>query len=296
MDIIFYNPCRNGDIHISRNFVKKLCENIGIKKYKYIYSHKNGEEILKDISYIQYDSEIYKKIKSHDFITKIDNKIYINTWYGSNKSKYLKKYKITLDCLYFLFKDIFNHFSIKIENIFKNPLEMFPSINYNVFNIKNIKNIENSILFCNGQPLSNQSYNINLDSIVIELASLYKNKNFILTKKINFEKNKFSNIFFTSDIVNKLSGSDLNEISYLSLNCDMIIGRASGPFTFCMTQENLNNPNKKMITFSRLPMSDSNSFFLGEWGKKNIKYKAKIIQPEQNISRENAIKLIKNYI
>ena len=44
---------------------------------------------------------------------------------------------------------------------------------------------------------------------------------------------------------------DLNEISYLSLFCDTIIGRASGPYVFTQVKENLYNPNKTFLAFTR---------------------------------------------
>jgi hypothetical protein len=297
-NIIFYNPCRNGDIHISRNFVKNLCKHLGHHKYNYFYSHKNPSNLLQDLSHIKYDNESYKKIHPGEFIKKEENNIYINTWYGAKKLFFLKKYKVTFDCLYFLFKEIYSFFKIKIEN--KNLFNFFPSIDYQNYNISNIDNYFNnqnkdSVLVCNGSVFSNQSYHVNLSSIILELADEFKNKNFILTNKINCDQIKNPNIIFTSDLINNTAGSDLNEISYLSLRCNLIIGRASGPFTFSMVQENLNNPNKKMITFSRLHMPDQNSFFLHEWGRKNIKYKAEIIQ-HTNANHQEAHNLIKKYL
>lgn len=299
-NIIFYNPCRNGDIHISRNFVKYLCDALGKNKYNYIYSHKNCKNLLQDIDYLKYDNQLFSKISVGDFLKKEKNNIYINTWYAARNRQYINKYKITFDCLYFLFKDIFSFFNLKIEKSVPNLFNLFPSIDYNKYDTLNIKNFFDNnqnkpILICNGAVHSNQSYNLNLNSVVLELATQFKNKNFILTNNFEIDKSIYPNVYFTSDIINKKTGSDLNEISYLSLKCDLIIGKASGPFTFAMVQENLNNTNKKMISFSRLYMADSNSFFLHDWGKKNIKYKAQIIQPPQ-ASHADAVNLIKKYL
>ena len=54
--IIFYNHCRNGDIHISRTFVVEICKYLGIHNNEYYYSHTNGQSILEDIELINYDS------------------------------------------------------------------------------------------------------------------------------------------------------------------------------------------------------------------------------------------------
>jgi hypothetical protein len=44
---------------------------------------------------------------------------------------------------------------------------------------------------------------------------------------------------------------DLNEISYLSKFCDIIVGKNSGPYIYCMTEENINDPNKTIIVFNK---------------------------------------------
>ena len=45
---------------------------------------------------------------------------------------------------------------------------------------------------------------------------------------------------------------DLNEISYLSTHCDLIVGKNSGPFIYCLTQQNINNPAKRFISFNNV--------------------------------------------
>jgi hypothetical protein len=88
---------------------------------------------------------------------------------------------------------------------------------------------------------------------------------------------------FASEIIKKENGSDLNEISYLSTKCNVIIGRASGPFTFAINRQNIEDPNKILLSFSKLRTTycrdstkSSNPFWLGEWGEKYIQYKANV--------------------
>jgi hypothetical protein len=297
--IIFYNYCRNGDIHISRNFISAMSKLISSNNF--FYFHKNDSCLLADLPNISHlklndGKEIRKKVPHTSLFVKYNDDNYINTWFSADNSKYIKKHGITFDCLYFLFKDIFLKFNLKIENVFANPLDILPQINYNFFEISKIdqfydqfKNKKN-ILICNGLAMSNQASNFDFTNIILKLSSQYPNFNFIVTNDLS-KKNK--NIFFTSEIINKKSGSDLNEISYLSLKCDTIIGRASGPFSFSMVRENFDNPNKKMITFSNLSKSGVGDFYLGDWGKKNIKYKAKIIQSNET-NLENVFNIIKN--
>jgi hypothetical protein len=56
------------------------------------------------------------------------------------------------------------------------------------------------------------------------------------------------NVVFTNDII-KSNECDLNEISYLSTFCDIIVGRNSGPFCFASTKNNLKDPNKTFYAF-----------------------------------------------
>ena len=42
----------------------------------------------------------------------------------------------------------------------------------------------------------------------------------------------------------------MNEISYLSTFCDLIIGRNSGPFCFASNKENINSINKTFYAFN----------------------------------------------
>jgi hypothetical protein len=53
-----------------------------------------------------------------------------------------------------------------------------------------------------------------------------------------------------SDIIQQ-EGCDLNEISYLSTFCNMIIGRGSGPQTFSITKRNLNDPDKIFVFLTK---------------------------------------------
>ena len=49
-------------------------------------------------------------------------------------------------------------------------------------------------------------------------------------------------MFMTRDIIKK-KGVDLNENSYLAINCNLIVGRFSGTYTFAMTKESyFDNP------------------------------------------------------
>ena len=47
---------------------------------------------------------------------------------------------------------------------------------------------------------------------------------------------------------------DLIYMGYIARHCDLIIGRNSGPFTYCMTKENLIDSPKKFLSTTDHPM------------------------------------------
>ena len=57
------------------------------------------------------------------------------------------------------------------------------------------------------------------------------------------------NIYSTRELINK-DGCDLNENSYLSRSCDVLVGRASGPFAFSCCHDNFMDKNKTLCIFT----------------------------------------------
>ena len=133
--------------------------------------------------------------------------------------------------------------------------DVFPTIDYEKFEIGLVKKwIKNNsgrkmVLIDNGKVLSNQSVNFSFANIITALSIKHKDKLFILCHREN--KMFPDNVFYTDDIIGK-NGCDLNEISYLSGFCEVIVGRASGAFTFRLTRENLFERNVKILCFSNL--------------------------------------------
>jgi hypothetical protein len=143
-----------------------------------------------------------------------------------------------------VFCDIYNQLNIEI-----NPIEYYiPSVDFQkvqTLDIDNFINIDKKyILICNNAVSSGQSKNFNFDPIIDYLSTTYPDLMFIITNNTNLTKN---NIFNFSNIV---INNNLLEISYISTKCDVIIGRASGPFCFTHINENIKNPNKIYIGFS----------------------------------------------
>jgi hypothetical protein len=296
--IIFYNHFHNGDIHLSRTFVRKIIDHI--KKtnpnIEFYYAQKNSPLILADISNLLMKPEYLKYISSEhlgDFT--LGKTLFINTWYACNKHLYMNQYGITFDCLYALFDDVCQrNFNFSLTDISKDPVEFFPEIDYTYYNIQNIDNwikvnTNKKIFVSNCTPLSGQSHNIDLVSIICNLAKIFTNYIFILTNKTNIG-NMPPNIIYSSDII-KSQGFDLNENSYISTFCDLIIGPASGAFTFSMVKSNFFNRKPTIIALCNLIPNKSNKFWLGKMFEDKINYSANII-----VSNESEIGKITNII
>jgi len=295
MNIIFYNKYHNGDIHVSRGFISKFCHPwkgsakavSQFHEYGLFYSHKNDPCLTEDLKLIKHLTD-FKNTEENKLIHTYENNVVLNTWYRTENNKYIQLSNgINFDCLYFIFKDIFSYFGINIEDISEDPLDFFPSVNFDYINTKNIdefnSNNKITILACNNETMSSQSSNFDFSKIFLQLAKIYTDKIWILTNHFNFDRDSYPNVLFASEIIKKENGSDLNEISYLSTKCDVIIGRASGPFTFAINRQNIEDPNKTLLSFSRLGTTydrdstkPSNHFWLGEWGEKHIQYKANV--------------------
>jgi len=281
MRVIFFNHFNNGDIHVSRSFIKHIIPKIksiypGIEL---IYSHKNPN-LLIDIDGLKYDPSLYKVVKNeHVGVYKIGETIYFNTWYAQQHHKFMNVYGLTLDCLYAAFNsNCIEMFGFSLEDISVDPNKFFPAIDYSKFDITNINtwlkliNNQKKIFVSNGGVLSGQSENFNLSMIIDELAKNHLDKIFILTNACSITS---PNIIFSSNIINK-TGCDLNENGYLSTFCDLIIGRGSGTFTFAMDNKNFLKRSVDILCFSGLTNLPSDDFWLSSMLKDKIKYSAKI--------------------
>jgi hypothetical protein len=93
--------------------------------------------------------------------------------------------------------------------------------------------------------LSGQALNFNMNPLIISLAKKYSGCNFYVTHPFQTD---LKNIIDCNSLINDNLKSNLNEISYISTFCDIIVGRGSGPFCFTHIKQNLNNKNKTFIS------------------------------------------------
>ena len=189
----------------------------------------------------------------------------VNTWIGVWGDIFAKHGGVNLQSLYESWGQIYAKLGLKLHD---DPEEYLPSVDYSFYKIDNVNSfVQNSkrkrILICNGKPMSNQSFESDMSSVISKAATAYPEIDFICTKKIS---TKALNILFTDDIISdqeifvgpnpfwndRASNTcDLNEISYLSTHCDAIIGKNSGPFVFCETKQNLKDTSKIIVSFCK---------------------------------------------
>lgn len=290
-EIIFFNPYHNGDIHLSREFVKDIIKKI--KNKKYYYEHHNCWSLTADIVDLEFREPSFFGLSQNENIIYLYNKCYINTWVATNNYRYHKEGGgCKLSSLYNKFSDIYKHLQIDIDK----PSSYIPDIDFT--KIKNIDHIndyflntckENNIFISNGDVRSQQAHNFNFNEIVVRLSKKNKNKFFFLTKKNDFLlKNVDKNVIFTEDL-SILNHSDLLQNAYISTKCNYIIGRSSGPYEFSKIKDNLLDQNKTYICFNKNKVE-------GEWKEeyifcKSFNYEEQEIEKiyliiDQHINRE----------
>tara|TARA_E500000331_G_C17235397_1_gene704541 strand:+ start:1074 stop:1955 length:882 start_codon:yes stop_codon:yes gene_type:complete len=285
-NLVFYNHWQNGDIHVSREFIKFFVNSIQAKNY--IYLNHKSPELLKDIPQIQVkkDGLMYLDNDSPFMWNLHTRTLCLNTWYGVSPV-FKDTASCTIDTLYHLFNSHLN----KIFNTSINPLKLnnfIPTVDYSYFQTEGIKkyllsNKKKKVLVCNGAVVSKQAKNFSFNDIINSIANDYPSVDFIMTEKFVCNVN---NVLFTDDLIAK-DGNDLNEISYLSLHCDSIVGRSSGPYIYSMVKENLLNPAKTFICFS-----DDES--IAWWSENRSMFKCKTIWSNDYTSQNIINKIVES--
>ena len=236
--IIFFNHFHNGDIHSSREFVKDIIFKMNPEQVEYHQNNENLELSDINIKFLTIDDDLHMdKLIYEDDLT-----IYINTWFNTYFGH--RYYQCTLEALYYNFKIIYEKLNIKLD-----PIDNYiPLIDYSKYNIKNIdeyiSDIKNKklIFISNGKIESNQSDNENLDFIINDLSNDKNNIIFVT----NHTEIICDNVVQTKDIIKNEKG-DLNENSYISTFCDIIIGKESGPYFFTYVKDNIETDKKQYM-------------------------------------------------
>jgi hypothetical protein len=273
-----YNHFHNGDIFYSRMLINGL-----IKKFDINFYHNLTAPLLSDIDGLTEIVGIPPNFNIHT--NDLQNKN-VNAWMGQQNMIFVNTSipGCSFENYFEIVKLILNNYEIDIELDEEfylptiNKEKIFGNENITTF-MENLKlNYNKIILLSNGNVNSGQSVNVDLTNLITRLSDKHPDKVFLVTQDILTNN---TNIINTSSITKVQP--DLLQISLISSFCDIIVGRASGPYCFTHTKENLLDPNKTYISFS-------NNVNEGVWYK-NTKATQKW-SPDFNI--ENMYSLINN--
>jgi hypothetical protein len=264
--VSFFNPCNNGDVHVSRELVRYTMrvarEKLGAE-CKFRYYHKNSPRLTVDIPELEYHplTDMPKVSGISDLRSfKYKDTIFLNTWYAS--SPIFRGMHCTLNTLHELFR-------ANLKEWFEHDIDMdvgkfLPTYDDHFLDTSGVdlavaswhngsRRYLAKVLLCNGQPMSGQTSMPTgaFEQTIEQLIAKYQDALFIITnpEMCAFPNVAGNNVRYTGGIIG-VDGCDLPEIAYLSQNCDVIIGRGSGPYSFSLTRENLTDPNKTFVCFT----------------------------------------------
>lgn len=264
--LVFFNHYHRGDLLTHKEFVRQIKNELPDVKFEYL--HFNHPKLTRDLDIPKVGDPGHLDAKTPFY--QDDDVLYVNTWIGCHWDLFCEYGGINMNSLWHSWEKIVEtvnaFFNVSIS--LKTEKEYYlPSIDFSRFDTKNINQfLEKSgdrkrVLICNGAPKSGQSFNSDMKEFLEPLSEKFVDVNFICTEKF---ETTIANIYFTDDVIGDTeieekrapwedrqnNNCDLQEISYLSENCDLIVGKNSGPFVFCETKNNYMNPNKKFLSFN----------------------------------------------
>jgi hypothetical protein len=235
--IKLFNNYHNGDIFYSRLITQNIKDLFDIEYY-----HSTPLSQFEDFNTVKEHNNSSLNLSENNVPS-------FDTWVGQNNAEFLRD---TL-CSFYTGKKILINIFNKLNLPTPSDEDLLPYIIYD--NLKHIDSVKNKfsnydnflrkILISNNSVQSAQSINFDFDPIINVLSDMYPNHLFLITNPTSIKKD---NVIQVSDITG--TDFDLLYISYISTKCDIIVGRASGPFCYCHVRENLMDQNKTFISIT----------------------------------------------
>ena len=246
-NLIFYCHYGNGDLFISREFVKDIMNLIPASHY--YYAHAKNPRMFADIPALHY-TKILDSYQMRSRCAKIGSDILINTWLGVDSTFVTNANSCSILNAYKMFNLILHNLGYPYLT---DSLDTYlPTIDYDYFDVEPVNKFLKSIasplvLITNCNAQSGQAENFDMTNVIQKLCDTNKNIIFMVTDPINVNA---SNYITTGEITNSRDGFDLNEISYLSKFTNLLVGRSSGAQIFTMTRENCMDASKTFLSFT----------------------------------------------
>jgi hypothetical protein len=251
--IVFFNQFHNGDCFVGKQYVAEIVRQL--PDVEFSYAHGNHPDIIRDLGLQHLTLD---EIPALDRLTRVGQSpdketTYINTWVGCWQGTLFNFGEhINFVRLHNIWREYFKY--LKLDFV-EDPNHYLPCIDHTKFDMTQAESwIANhgdqpTILFCNGTANSGQSRAGDLTQCLDMLSNTFKNWNFVVTHRLDLAR---ENIYYTDDIFTGLD-NDLNQIAYLAGGCDIIVGKNSGPFSYCQNQKNLMDAALTFLNLSILP-------------------------------------------
>lgn len=265
--IVFFELRHYGDLHITRNFVRYVMENIPANEYVYVLEC--DSHVLSDFDNIRF--EVYDPIIHPFFMYDswkiIDDTLYVNTSCGTNNMSFFQGTRIQTAYAIFkhYLKQLCNH------NLTEDISVFVPFINFERFDISSVESFmsaceyDRAVMFVNGETQSGQVLNFDMYPVLQILAAEFSRILFLVSNPIEslsyrhgtmlckeqsaFKYHPGKNIKVCKDILS-LPGNDIVETSYFTHFCELIVGRSSGVYTLSIERNNIVSNPKKFVCFS----------------------------------------------
>lgn len=252
--IAFFNQFHNGDCFVGKAYVKAIVE--ALPGVEFEYYHGNHPDIIKDLPVTYRPLAELPAISQLTRIAENDTKdiLYINTWVGCWQGALFPYGEhINNQRLHAIWTKYFEYLGLQIGD----QSEYMPKIDFTAYDTKAAQDFvqqslignEKIVIFCNGSANSGQSRVGDFGTVIARLAAEFPSKRFLLTSAI--DGLSAPNIYLMNDIVPLQS--NLNQIAYISQFSELIVGKNSGPFTWCQFYNNLQDSFRTFFNFSVLP-------------------------------------------
>jgi hypothetical protein len=255
MNIVFFNQFHNGDCFVGKGWVKNIIDQI--PEATFYYAHRNDPSIIQDLPvehvHISDIPEIDKMVR---IAQNDDGDIFINTWCGAFQGEL---FGYGFHSNYVIQHRMYELYCEQLSGILKrkitqstNPHDYLPTIDFSKYDVSKAQAFidqqagQKFNLICNGNALSGQSAVGDFKPIIRKLLLDFPHETFVATYDFGL---RADNMFYTSNINDM--GSDLNQIAYLSKGAKLIVGKNSGPFSYCQYKENLQRDDVTFYSFNR---------------------------------------------
>jgi hypothetical protein len=252
MNIVFFNQFHNGDCFVGKGWVRNIIAQI--PEAKFYYAHKNHADIIKDVPAEMLTLSDIPDIPNRTKIVQNDDgDIFINTWCGAFQGELFHTHSnyIVQHRMYEIYCERLSQLLGRPITQSTNPHDYLPEIDFNEYNVAGALNFLEKHgrlnLFCNGSAMSGQSAIGDMRGIIDRLCQDFPQETFVATYDMGL---RHDNLYYTQDIF-KLD-SDLNQIAFLSQRAGLIVGKNSGPYTYCQFKKNMERDDVTFFCFGKL--------------------------------------------